>query len=374
MKSFSHRFELLNVNTENIGTINLRVIINRKSKRYNLKIKTPKLLWSKEKQRILSKQKKDIQYNLVLKQYETDLNQLDIDLKMNKDSVDFDIFESKLFAMDSKDTFCAYARAYMKHNDNKYGSGTQRAYKAQIKKLENFNPNLKIKELDVSFLDKYFNHLLSINNKNTAYKAMAFVKVICRDAIKNGLLTRNPFDNFQIKSVEGKREFLTTEELNQIQHFYETTNDPTLKNVAKYFLFSCYTGLRYSDIKALQRNNIVNDIIEIKQIKTKSYISIPLNKKAQDLIEEKNQVLLFKVHCNQVTNRYLKDISEACKINKRLSFHASRHTFAMIAIGLDIPIEVISKIMGHRDLKTTQIYSKILDSVKLKHLSKFDAI
>ena len=109
--------------------------------------------------------------------------------------------------------------------------------------------------------------------------------------------------------------------------------------------------------------------------KTQDDVSIPLPPQAIVLLEEgfQNQ-RVFKVNANQVTNRYLKEISEKAKIKKKITFHCARHTFATISLSIGIPLEVVSKLLGHKDLKTTMIYAKILDDLKIKYMEKWDEI
>ena len=226
----------------------------------------------------------------------------------------------------------------------------------------------------MAFLEEYFNFLLNYNNENTAYKAMAFVKVIIRQAINQDVIENNPFDNFIIRKRVGKGVYLSKDELQKIYKLFRTTSNMKIKNVARYYLFSCYTGLHYSDIKALKFENIYDGFIELKMHKTKDYAKIALNKKAKELLSKEDVIYVFKVYCNQKTNEYLHQIEGLCKIQKNLTFHSSRHTFATMGISLGIPIELISKILGHHDLKTTQIYSEIIDDVIVKQMNKFDSL
>ncbi len=157
--------------------------------------------------------------------------------------------------------------------------------------------------------------------------------------------------------------------------YYKNELTSGKQNVLRYFLFSCYTGLRYQDIKELRFQDIIDDkTISIQMTKTKGFVKIPLIEKAKDLIPptgfEKQTV--FQVLSGQPTNRYLKDIMKEVGIKKQISFHCSRHTFATVSKSHGIPYDVISKILGHTDIKTTKIYTKYELDLLTKEMKKWD--
>ncbi|BAP31217.1 integrase family protein [Chryseobacterium sp. StRB126] len=147
-----------------------------------------------------------------------------------------------------------------------------------------------------------------------------------------------------------------------------------MNQVRDIFLFSCYTGLAYIDVKKLSKSNITLGIDGDKWIftnrqKTDTSTRVPLLPLAQELIlkyedhlECVNLNVLFPVLSNQKMNSYLKEIANVCGINKELTFHIARHTFATtVTLSNGVPIESVSKMLGHTNIKTTQHYAKILD-------------
>jgi len=154
-------------------------------------------------------------------------------------------------------------------------------------------------------------------------------------------------------------------------------------HLLRRWIFTCYTGLRYQDIKDLKfcdlkkENHLGKEkiMIRIKMHKTQDDVSISLPHQAIALLGEgfQNQ-RVFKVNANQVTNRYLKEISKEAGIDKVITFHCARHTFATISLSIGIRLEVVSKLLGHKDLKTTMIYTKIMDDMKIKYMEKWEII
>jgi integrase len=185
-------------------------------------------------------------------------------------------------------------------------------------------------------------------------------------------LQRDPFIGFNLALREVEREALTAEELEIMAG--KNFGTDRLAQVRDIFLFSCFTGLAYADLQKLRRSEISTGIdggkwIFTRRQKTDTASRIPILPMAQDILDryadhpqckEKDKVL--PILSNQKMNAYLKEIADCCGITKRLTFHIARHTFATtITLSNGVPIETVSKMLGHRNLKTTQHYAKILD-------------
>jgi integrase len=187
----------------------------------------------------------------------------------------------------------------------------------------------------------------------------------------------------QISKGKGNREYLSVTELEKLELLYVENNmDSRHLNVLRYFLFVCYTGLRYTDIKNLKYSHIKKrflngntiDFIDLKMHKTGFDVSIPIIKKAHNLMPEKivSEKPVFRVLSNQKTNEYLKEIIKIAGIDKNITFHSARHTLATTGLELGMPIEVVSKILGHTEIKMTQIYAKVNDGLKYQEMMKLD--
>ncbi len=220
------------------------------------------------------------------------------------------------------------------------------------------------------------------NNKtNTVAKSLGFVKAVINSAIKQDLIQTNVFSKIKIKKELGKREYLTPPDLKQLENYYYSNNViNSHKNILRYYLFCCYTGLRYKDIKDLCWKDIIDNkintyeagrietwkTIELKMHKTQIDVTIPLNKKALEFLpimdkDVKNDSNVFRVISGHKTNKYLRGALKKALIVKSgsMSFHTSRHTFATYALVCGMPMKFISKLLGHTDIKTTQIYTQV---------------
>jgi len=265
----------------------------------------------------------------------------------------------------------------------KIKTSTERQYRCEITKLKLFKQNLNFSDINYNFIQLYEQYMRNtLNNKtNTVNKTFKKFKRIIKLAIYKEKIKHNPFEKYVNKKAVAHREFLYLNELDNLKEFLKSNKlKEYQKNVLQYFLFCCYTGLRYEDIKDLKFSDIIElesgeKIIIVKQHKTEERVSVPLKNNALELMPKDytyKEQKIFKVACNQVVNRQLKDIFKIAKIEKKLTFHCSRHTFATNALTLGIPIEVVSSMLGHTYIKTTEIYAKVIDALKIKEMNKFN--
>jgi len=219
---------------------------------------------------------------------------------------------------------------------------------------------------------------------NTTTKYLKVLKTVYNRAIQFGHIKDNPFANLKFKHERTNREFLTDEELKRLENL--KLSNESLERVRDIFIFSCYSGLRFTDVGRLTERNITKDQhgeewIEITQIKkTGDQHRIPLLAKSKAVIEKykdapKKGNQLLPVRSNQKVNTYLKILAGIAEIDKHLTFHMARHTFATtVALSNDVPIKVVSEWLGHKDVRTTEIYAKITGQYMQKYADKLNKI
>jgi integrase len=212
---------------------------------------------------------------------------------------------------------------------------------------------------------------LACANNSTVKYIKNFKKIILT-CIANGWLDRNPFINYKGKVKEVDRNFLTSEELETV--ISKEIASERLDQVRDIYVFACYTGLAYIDVKQLDDDKIVLGIdggrwINTHRQKTDTASNIPLLPVAEQILNKyknhpycQNTGKLLPVLSNQKMNAYLKELATICGIKKELTFHSARHTFATtVTLTNDVSIESVSKMLGHKNLRTTQHYAKIVD-------------
>lgn len=244
--------------------------------------------------------------------------------------------------------------------------------------------DISIREMNTILLEDFYLYLRNKSeiNNNTAMKFLQRLRRVINFIIKgHGETIPDPFINFKFHYDEVEREILTLDEINTI--YTKVFASKRLSQVRDIFIFSCFTGLSYIDVFNLAESNIQQAFDQSLWIMTKrSKTGVKVNVRLLDIPykilekykgKQKNGKVL-PVITNQKMNDYLKEIAAICNIDKTLTFHIARHSFATsIALSNGVPIESVSKMLGHKDIKTTQIYAKITDlkvSKDMEDLSK----
>ena len=373
--------------------IYLRLTINRRSKYYSLGISAQKKDLYKDKFQIKPTVKNSALKNIQINETITKARQILNDFAKFSKPPTFIEFDLKFRCNYSSKDFYEFANHYIDTN-KKLAKDARRTYKSQITKMMQFKHGklslLEVNNLD--FIKSYENYMIEeLKNKpNTIYKSLAFIRTIINEGIRHSIIQDSVFTKIKLSKFPGKREFLTLNEVHELEQLM-TTNKLSnhLKNVLGYFLFSCYTGLRYTDIKELRFRDIIDyhfsiptskktekkKMIYIEMHKTKREVNIPLIPQALQLISFKNKKpaeSVFRVLSNQKTNKALKDIMGIAQIHKKggISFHCARHSFASNSIAASVPLPYVSQLLGHTATKTTELYVKIIKDTLFLEVEK----
>ncbi len=273
--------------------------------------------------------------------------------------------------------------------------GTMVYYVTTLNRIKEYKSEVLLSEIDDKYLQGFEKWLkTTYNNKqNTVWNRLKVIRKICHKARREGLIDRNPFEFYKLKTEETERDFLTLEEL---KAFMNLTNLTALQErVRDIYIFCSFSGgIRFSDVATLTWDDIKvrNDIyrLRIQMTKTEKFIEFKLPKLSVDLLKKYrggntpycfpilpaqcNAVRLWTSRKNALFNKTLKVIAKKSGILKHITFHTSRHTFATLSLSNGIQTEIVGEILGHKDLKTTQIYTKILDKQKDDAMDKFDEL
>lgn len=251
---------------------------------------------------------------------------------------------------------------------------TTRKYFSQFLRTEMRRQDIHVKLLRLDVVERFYSYLRSTMGlgHNTSIKHMQSMKKIVLRARKNGWLRVDPFDGFSMRMEERQRPFLTPEELEAIES--RNFDIPRIQLVRDLFLFSCYTGFAYIDVANLTKGHLDRTPdgmwwLRKPRQKTKLNAQVPVLKPAMEIIERyanlkrmPSEARIFQVISNQKLNAYLKELADICGIEKNLTFHVARHTFATTVILQNgVSVESLSRMMGHKDIKTTQHYARIVD-------------
>lgn len=273
---------------------------------------------------------------------------------------------------------------------NTIATDTWKSFNATINKVWNYRPNLVLSDINYKFLCEFEDYMLRPvlekglgNMPTTVSKTMRVLRSLLLTAIKNGDLHKDnyPFKDYSIKHADPAlttRDYLEPDDLLKIEQLLSPEKiaylTPGEVRATQRFLFACYTGLRFSDVNKLDwqkhvfskyvfnpnsKEIVFRSYIEIEMTKTSMPVFIPLIDKATELMGERKDGLVFNAISNQKINAHLKEINKKASLNKKLSFHVARHSFATICFLYGIPLEVGQKLLGHRNRKFTEIYTHL---------------
>ena len=277
-------------------------------------------------------------------------------------------------------SYFAFVEQYINKYSRNYAPNTLKGFRSHLNKLKGFKTRVDFDDLNVVFWKGFENHLKEKGNRqNTVHKQYKLLKKFVNQAIEFGVVRENLLKGLKVKSHPGNMQYLSMEEVVKLQNLYDNKKEikANKRLVLQYFLFSCYAGgLRYKDIKQLRYKHFTNGgSINLITDKTGKLIDVPLSKKAKLLIDPQTvlNAKVFKVFTNQVTNRYLKQIMQYAGIQKEISFHCARHTWATNTLEMTGNIALVSDILGHSSIKTTQIYAKVLGKNKIAAMKLWDS-
>lgn len=269
---------------------------------------------------------------------------------------------------------------------------TKKTQRRTLSVLKEFKKELGFKDIGVVFLMNFQRFIEMKGLKtNSVYKYFKNIRTYVNLAIVMDLMDNNdyPFKKFKLKQVDGNRDFLTPDELKKFEKL-DFSSDKILEKVKDIFLFSCYTGLRFSDIIRLEKHFFISidgiiwldtDLLKSQinnDITTRKNIKLPLSKlfkgKAVEIFEKykNDKKYLFDDFSNNQMNENLRIINAKLNLDKVLTFHVARHTCATNLIYHGVPITTVQKILGHEKVDVTQIYAKVLDVTILNDLDKID--
>lgn len=373
------------IRTNGTAPIYLRITIDGKAAEIAAKRYIDPKKWDNKSQKAVGNSQEAKTLNSYLKTLEQKVYDFHYLMLKEEDFVTAESLKSKLLGTDV--TTRMLIPIFQEHNDKvealvgqDFAPGTLERYKTSLKHTQEFlNWKYKVSDIDITKIDHVFIMdydfwLRSVRKcaNNTAVKYIKNFKKIIRLCMANGWLSKDPFLGYKAKLKVVERPYLAKEEI-QAVYEKEFASD-RLSQVRDIFLFSCYTGLAYVDVKQLSKSNINTGIdgnqwIFTRRQKTDTSTRVPLLPLAQELVLKYenhpqcvNSDVLFPVLSNQKMNSYLKEIASVCGINKDLTFHIARHTFATtVTLSNGVPIESVSKMLGHTNIKTTQHYAKILD-------------
>lgn len=380
--NFNIRFYLRSnhVNRDGTCAIMVRITVNSEKAVFSTKLSVNPDLWDSKSNRVNGTSRSDKELNRTLEDMRSSIRSHYYELERYEASVTAEKVKNSFLGITARtESLLQLFNEYLDECRSLEGisksSATVQKYDRCYRRVKEFMeakyrisdiPLVEITHKFITDLECYLRSV-SLCNENTTAKFMQTFKMIILRAKNNGYIKADPFANYKIRLKRVDRGYLTQEELDKLANKSFVTK--RLEKIRDIFLFSCYTGLAYIDLKELCEDNIRtsfdgNKWIMTHRHKTKTPVNVPLLEIPRAIIEKyKGQCKdgrLLPVPSNQKTNQYLKDIADACEIDKNITFHLARHTFATtVTLSQGVSIESVSKMLGHTNIQTTQIYARI---------------
>ena len=371
------------------ASVCMRITVNGVRAETNIRKSIEPALWNQAKECARGRGYKSVELNNYVEQLRMRLHKICAEFEQNNEAVSARILQERLFGVKKRvepvrtliKTMCGhnekcraligkdYALSTVRHYDN------CARYLEQLLKLKYDVDDIPLSDVNAMLIHDFEFYLKTTKNccQNTVIRYMKCLKKIINEAIANEWIEKNPFAGIKFHAKEVSRVFLSMEELMTIyrKRFYI----PRIELARDIFIFSAFTGLAFIDVKQLSHEHIVQDgkgnlwIRKCRQ-KTNNMCNIPmldipmkiLKKYENHPVCQKRGVVL-PVPCNQKMNSYLKEIADLCGIEKHLSTHVARHSYATsVCLANGVRLENVAKMLGHSNIKMTQHYAKVLDS------------
>lgn len=365
--------------------IYVRLTVNGQRLEFSSKKFIEKAKWSSEMSKMKGNTEEARSINSYLDMMRSKVLSAEMELLHKEEELSIENFQSIL--LEKNKNHRMLIPVFQDHNNKmkellgkKYAPGTLQRFEVTLNHIQNFLQwkynltDIRIDKVDHCFITELEFYLRSVKNcsNNTSVKYVRNFRKIIKICLNNDWLEKNPFSRYEGKVIEVDKEFLTEEEIQKI--YTKKFPNARLELVRDIFIFCCFTGLAYIDVQQLRKDHLGIGIDGNKWIfknrqKTDTRSKIPLLPIAEELIEKysdhpkcMNEDRILPVLSNQKMNSYLKEIGDVCGIQKEITFHMARHSFATsVTLTNGVPIESVSKMLGHKSLRTTQHYAKIVD-------------
>ena len=371
------------LNSEGKALIQVEAYLNKQKKYFSTKVYVKPFQWDAKRKAVKNHPNME-SLNQYLTNFIAELEQ--VELEVAHSGKEFSLSDLKEKPDAGQTSFSLFMKNEITQSNLK--QSTLKNHFSTLQVLSSFQADVSFNDLSFNFLCD-FEHYMLVNkyHRNTIAKHMKHLKRYINLAINKDLfdLHRYPFRKYKIKYMESKRTHLTPEELEQLESL-NLKGRRTLQRTLDMFLFSCYTGLRFSDIVSITKDNFL--FIEDKvwliysSVKTDVHVRLPLfllfDGKSLPIYEryKNNPWTLFDmpVSSNSNVNKQLRRICKMANVDKKVSFHTARHTNATLLLYNGANITTVQKLLGHKSVRTTEIYSNIMDMTVVRDLSSLSSV
>lgn len=353
-------FNLRLSTNKDVASIYLFIQGNNKRERINLDLKINPNDWDKKNNLLKETTNVNKDLNLYLKGVLYKINEIQTNYRLRNQTVTPEIIKNELRDGMPRLDFIKYFELLFEKNTLNIKKGTMRRYHSVLKKIKGFRKEILFSQIDMQIINDYIAYCRKMNNKSTTINSnLSTIKAVLNRAKDEGIKINISPDDIKVGSTTGSKQSLSITQTKFLLTFNQTTTNDSWQLISGYFLFACFTGLRYGDLMAQNRNDLYNDTITFISQKNGKQQTIRLNKNAKQLVERIPNLFIIK-YSNEYINRELKHIQKFLGIKFELTFHIARHTFATSFLKAGGSVEKLQKLLAHSNIRETMIYVHIL--------------
>lgn len=368
------------LNKKGMALVQVEAYLNRKKKYFSTKVYLKPEQWDSKKM-VVKNHPNSEALNQLIYEFVAMVEKKELELWQQGKRISLELLKDTLVAHEDNSSFISFFKQEVMNSSLK--ESTKRNHLSTLMLLQEFKKDVLFSDLTFEFVSS-FEYFLQLKgyHTNTIAKHMKHLKRHVNIAINKEYIEiqKYAFRKYKIKTIENKHTHLVPEELEKLERLNLTGRYVKFQKTLDAFLFCCYAGMRYSDFVNLSPENIIDIYQEIwlvyKSIKTGTEVRLPLYL----LFEGKGLVILDKYRNNLYDFFYLRDnsnvnkdliiISRLAGLSKKISFHTARHTNATLLIYNGVNITTVQKLLGHKSVKTTQVYTNIMDMTIVHDLEK----
>ena len=339
--------------------------------------------WDKENKRITGKSKQVKDDNLIIEKCLARMNDIFVRYRLQGADLTPETLRNEWRNPARRIDFFKFFEEALAEKKPGITDSTYKHHKSAMSIIQQYRPKLAFSEITPDFIDNLQRWLKKThkNDVNTIHGKMRIFRNYLYIAVRKGIISDNPFKQVKLKKASVNRVSLSATELQSLWDVYtkKLLSDARHK-VLRHFLFMCFTGVRISDLRSFTRSNIIGSTLVFSAYKTREirrgHISVPLNKYALQLISDEGNheiTKLFKTISEQKMNEMIKLIATDCGIDKEVTNHTARHTFATLWLAKTHDLAQLQALLGHSDISTTMMYVHITDEETRKQMAVFEA-
>ena len=362
-------------------TVYVMVHLDYKTVKFHTGVSCEPELWDEQAFRIRGSSQKVRDENLIIEQCLARLNDIFVRYRLLHTHLTPELLKNEWKNPARRIDFYAFFEEALQERRKELAPATVSQHKSSINILQGFRKELAFSEITPDFIVS-FERWLKTKKKhkvNTVHSKMKVLRTYLNIAVRKGIISENPFLHVKVKRARANRIFLTAAELETMWQLYDSgVLEATKQKVLAHFLFMCFTGIRISDLKSLRRNNILSGMLVFTARKTRGIkqevTRIPLSRYAKIIIEnERNESdFLFITISEQKMNVYIKEIAKSVEINKEISNHSGRHTFATLWLAKTRDLAQLQSLLGHSNITDTMTYVHIQTSDLVERMQEFE--